>query len=723
MLSFYYTLKPFIPRRLQLWMRRIWVRFKLRKCGSVWPIDERAGAPPEGWTGWPEGRRFAVVLMHDVDTEKGQQMSLELAKIDEEMGFRSSFNFVPEGYDVSPEVRRILMEKGFEVAVHGLKHDGKLFLSREKFLKQASRINRYLKEWGSVGFVSPSMHRNLEWMHHLDIEYDASTFDTDPFEPQPEGVSTIFPFFVPCSSSITSADSVPKPQSASVKGPIYFPFFPSSNSINPINPTNPMNSMNSMNSINSINSTNPNGFVELPYTLPQDFTLFVLMKEKDITIWKKKLDWIVKQGGMALFITHPDYMSFNGEKRAFYEYPSDHYKRFLKYIKETYEGEYWNPLPKEMARFWHQRGLERVKRKKTSPLKRYEVALIDPLADPRWDAFVENHPFGWICHLSGWKRVLESTFSHMKGHYLALVDSEGEIKAGLPLYEVRSPLTGNRLVSIPFATLSDPLVSDGDQLDELLEAAKAFSKKIGIPRVQVRTTNAHCFVNNPQFARNNGFKCHFVKLDMDLAALWRSLSRKGVRQEVSRARKNNLFLKHGESEEDIKLFYRLYTQTRRRLGLPTHPYLFLKTLWDTFKSGERMELCLALYEGRAIAGHVLFKFNNRVSAEFEGWNRKYRKLSPNHFLFWEEIKQAHKEGFRIYDFGRTSTQNVGLMEFKNRWGTEICDLPIFYYSPEGARGRTYGEGTVPYRLIRSLFRIMPETIHPLFGKWLYNHLG
>jgi hypothetical protein len=32
------------------------------------------------------------------------------------------------------------------------------------------------------------------------------------------------------------------------------------------------------------------------------------MGEKTISIWKKKLDWIVEKGGMALLITHPDYM-------------------------------------------------------------------------------------------------------------------------------------------------------------------------------------------------------------------------------------------------------------------------------------------------------------------------------------------------------------------------------------------------------------------------------
>jgi len=82
------------------------------------------------------------------------------------------------------------------VGVHGLLHDGKLYQSRELFLKRAKRINHYLAQWGAVGFRSPAMHRNLDWIHDLNIEYDASTFDTDPFEPQADGTGTIFPFFV-----------------------------------------------------------------------------------------------------------------------------------------------------------------------------------------------------------------------------------------------------------------------------------------------------------------------------------------------------------------------------------------------------------------------------------------------------------------------------------------------------------------------------------------------
>lgn len=318
----YYTLKPFIPRWFQIQVRRQVVLRKRAHCSDIWPIDRDAGKPPEKWTGWPDGKKFCLVLMHDVDTEEGHEKSLQLMALDEKMGFRSSFNFVPERFHVSSEVRRILVEKGFEIGVHGLRHDGKLFLSRKTFQEQAVRINHYLKDWVSVGFVSPSMHRNLDWNHDLNIEYDASTFDTDPFEPQPEGISTIFPFWV---DNHQGGDVLP-----------HLPKDPLTSNLQPLTPL-------------------VKGYIELPYTLPQDFTLFVIMNEKNINIWKKKLDWIVQNGGMALLITHPDYMSFNRKKPSIGEYPADYYEKFLVYVKNKYEGQYWHPLPKEMAAFWKQK--------------------------------------------------------------------------------------------------------------------------------------------------------------------------------------------------------------------------------------------------------------------------------------------------------------------------------------------------------------------------------
>ena len=291
-----YHIKPLIPRALQLFFRRRIIRFMHESYKHIWPIDPDSGGLPDNWKGWPERKRFAFVLTHDIETAAGQEKCKELMSLEEKIGFHSSFNFVPEKYRVSSELHDILLEKGFEVGVHGLNHDGKLYHSKKIFTERAKLINHYIHEWNARGFRSPAMHHNLDWIGYLNIEYDASTFDTDPFEPQPDGVHTIFPFYVR-------------------------------------------------------NNSNPNGFVELPYTLPQDFTLFVLMKEKRIDIWKRKLDWIIEKGGMALLNTHPDYMNFEGGKLSFEEYPVQLYEEFLSYVKNEYKDEFWHVLPGELAKF------------------------------------------------------------------------------------------------------------------------------------------------------------------------------------------------------------------------------------------------------------------------------------------------------------------------------------------------------------------------------------
>lgn len=298
LLKLFYLMKPVIPRTIQLAARRGMVQFVRARHKDVWPIDEKSCLPPPRWAGWPDGKRFAFVLTHDIDTAQGQEKCVALADIEEGLGLRSSFNFVPRKYEVSPALREYLTGRGFEIGVHGLYHDGKYFNSREEWRERAVLINGYLKEWNAVGFRTPAMHHELDWFHDLDIEYDASTFDTDPFEPYPDGAGTIFPFSV------------------------------------------------------HQNGNDTKSYVELPYTLVQDFTLFVLMRELSPELWKLKLDWVARNGGMALVNTHPDYMHFNGGAPASEEYPSGFYKDFLEYAIGRYGGEYWHVLPKELSRFW-----------------------------------------------------------------------------------------------------------------------------------------------------------------------------------------------------------------------------------------------------------------------------------------------------------------------------------------------------------------------------------
>jgi peptidoglycan/xylan/chitin deacetylase (PgdA/CDA1 family) len=233
---------------------------------------------------WPGMARFAFVLTHDVETTEGQSFVGALADLEERHGFRSSFNFVPERYPLDKALMEDLRRRGFEIGVHGLKHDGKLFSSRALFERRVKRINRYLSEWDAVGFRSPLTHRNPEWMQALDVEYDLSFFDTDCYETMPGGTMSIWPFLV-------------------------------------------------------------GRFVEMPYTLVQDHTLMIILREQTPRLWLEKVGFIERFNGMVLLNAHPDYLR-QPVHLAIYE-------TFLREMQSR--SGYWHALPYEVARWWRAR--------------------------------------------------------------------------------------------------------------------------------------------------------------------------------------------------------------------------------------------------------------------------------------------------------------------------------------------------------------------------------
>ena len=296
----YYLLKPILPRALTRMLRQIYSGSEKPDLDIRWPVDSRyvnflwqameqllCLVPQQELyikPFWPQGFSYALVLTHDIESNEGQKFVRAVADLEESLGFRSSFNFVPEGYPIDMNLVDELRQRGFEIGIHGLTHDGKLFNSRAKFERCAEKINGYLKALGAVGFRAPLTIRHPEWMQALNIEYDLSFFDADPFEPIPGGTMSIWPFFL-------------------------------------------------------------GHFVELPYTLVQDYTLTSILKETSPRIWLEKVDFIQAHRGMALVNTHPDYLK---DKITWCLY-----RDFLRNIKERQES--WNALPCEVATWWRAR--------------------------------------------------------------------------------------------------------------------------------------------------------------------------------------------------------------------------------------------------------------------------------------------------------------------------------------------------------------------------------
>jgi len=301
-LGVYYKLKRLFPRSLLLAARRVFVQWTGLPDFPRWPLDESlvrlvqfyalcllAAAGTDElrfrWF-WPEEHRAAVMLTHDVESADGLRLAPEIADLEQERGFVSSFNIVGSDYPIDLGIVRELRARGFEIGLHGLHHDRSLFSSREEFERQLPGLCEAARRLEAEGFRSPATHRVVDWLGELPVAYDGTMFHSDPYEPQPGGCFTLWPFRI---------------------GPI----------------------------------------VELPYTLPQDHTLFTLLRQRTPETWLRQVDAIEERNGLVHCLSHPDpgYLG-DPDKRALY-------REFLDALAER--PALWRALPREVARWWVRR--------------------------------------------------------------------------------------------------------------------------------------------------------------------------------------------------------------------------------------------------------------------------------------------------------------------------------------------------------------------------------
>ncbi|HDP98157.1 MAG TPA: GNAT family N-acetyltransferase [bacterium] len=353
-----------------------------------------------------------------------------------------------------------------------------------------------------------------------------------------------------------------------------------------------------------------------------------------------------------------------------------------------------------------------------------DLIEINPEQDPRWDQFVSHHQFGWITHLSSWKKVIEKSFRNVRGSYFALVENQNII-AGLPIFIVKRWLLGNELISIPFGTISDPLVSDDHHAKLLLDHASQFAKKQKIEHIQIRAFKAAQYLKNAgaPFEIDDSYKQHFLMLDKSLDELKLSFNRRNVTKRIRQSGNSDLSLRHATTMTDIEQFYELYLTTRKRFGLPPQPLQFIINLWERFTAQNQLDLILAELNDNIIGGLLFFKYKDRINAEIIAYEESYRDLHLSQFLYWHAIMIAKHENYQVFDFGRTSIFNEGLMNYKNRWGTQTHNLPIFHFSLTQNKRQSSRENLFVYNLARSISKKLPAPLFRAYGNFFYHHLA
>jgi hypothetical protein len=300
----YYLFRPILPVSLRKHLQRA----RLRGWESIafphWPVDftveslmtrvvamvlrsHSTTTMPFIWF-WPDGMPSCAIMTHDVEQVAGRDFCSELMDLDDGFSVKSAFQVVPEArYGTGNGFLDRFRRRGFELNVHDLNHDGDLFRDKAEFDRRAKKINRYAQEFGAEGFRAGAMYRNQDWYDAFDFSYDMSVPNVAHLEPQRGGCCTVMPYFV---------------------GKI----------------------------------------LELPLTTIQDYSLFHILGDYSINLWKKQIELIMERNGLVSFITHPDYLI---KKRA-----REVYIDLLSHLVQLRDGKkLWFALPREVNRWWRSR--------------------------------------------------------------------------------------------------------------------------------------------------------------------------------------------------------------------------------------------------------------------------------------------------------------------------------------------------------------------------------
>ena len=302
--STYYLVRPFMPVTVRKYFQKMYLQGWDKLLFPTWPVDrtvenlyerllalsiksQKVESVPFIWF-WPEGAHSCAMVTHDVETSSGVDFCPQLMDLNDSFEIKTSFQIVPEKrYQVSQSFLESIRRRGFEVNIHDLSHDGHLFSDREEFLRRAERINRYARQFGAQGFRSAVLYRNVDWYNALDFSYDMSIPNVAHLDPQRGGCCTVMPFFV-------------------------------------------------------------GKMLELPLTATQDYSLFHILNDYTIRLWKEQISLIGGKHGLISFIIHPDYIIAEAARRV--------YAELLHYLSELRsQGETWVALPGEVAAWWRMR--------------------------------------------------------------------------------------------------------------------------------------------------------------------------------------------------------------------------------------------------------------------------------------------------------------------------------------------------------------------------------
>lgn len=344
------------------------------------------------------------------------------------------------------------------------------------------------------------------------------------------------------------------------------------------------------------------------------------------------------------------------------------------------------------------------------------VYSFNPLEDSRWAEFVERHPHASIFHTTGWLRALRLTYGYEPVVFTTSLPG-ATLANGIVFCEIKSWLTGRRLVSLPFADHCEPLVSSAEEADEICAFLRGSVEEQKWKYVEVRPRNSVSqILQHGSREKANSFSFHAIDLTPELDTLFNKLHKSSIQRMIRRAERLGLSCECGCSEALLQKFYALLLKTRRRHNLPPQPISWFRNLISCL--GDRVEIRIAVHEGKALGGILTIFHNGTLVYKYGASDEMYHHCGSMPFLFWSAIREAKQTGFAEFDLGRSDLENSGLITFKDRLGARASVLQYVRLSCS-----ENGSSERAVHLAKRVFACMPDGVLTAAGKLLYRHIG
>lgn len=344
-----------------------------------------------------------------------------------------------------------------------------------------------------------------------------------------------------------------------------------------------------------------------------------------------------------------------------------------------------------------------------------KVYEIDPLRDPRWPGFVASHPDSSVFHDRNWLSALRIAYGYESVVFTTCQPDE-PLTNGLAFCQIKSWLTGQRLVSLPFSDHCEPLVDGSVVLDRLLTQVKEKVDKSSWKYLEIRPIS-RVPGNQSEIGKSTAYAFHRLDLRKSAQELFRSFHKDCVQRKIRRAERESLEYEDGNSEALLKKFYPLLVMTRRRQHLPPQPIAWYRALMASF--GQDLKIRVASKGGIPVATILTLVHKKIVTYKYGCSDAKFNNLGGTALLFWRTIQEAKEKGLEELDMGRSDLDNAGLVAFKGHWGAMQSKLDYWQY-PQSLPGL---QSPRKMKILGKLVAIAPDVSLTAAGSLLYRHIG